>query len=90
MSKTGQSIIFTVSKNLSNLIKHLSLGLAGVFLLINVVDVLILSSSVLLEIVPYLTEEVPVALIYAASSSELLSYGEHVHISVFVRRLPAP
>jgi TRAP-type C4-dicarboxylate transport system permease small subunit len=94
VSKTGQSIIFTVSKNLSNLIKHLSLGLAGVFLLINVVDVLIsiffryfLRSSLIW------TEEVArYTLIYAVmfGATAALSYGEHVHISVFARRLPAP
>lgn len=94
MNKTGNSIIFATTKNISNFIKHLSLGLAGVFLLINVIDILIsiffryfLRSSLIW------TEEVArYTLIYAVmfGATAALSYGEHVNISVFVNRLPAP
>lgn len=94
MNKKGNSILFDLSKKISNFIKHLSLWLAGVFLFINVLDILVsvffryfLKSSLVW------TEEVArYTLIYAVmlSAPAALSYGEHVNITVIVDRLPGP
>lgn len=94
MIKNGDSVLLTLSKKISNFIKHLSLWLAGVFLLINISDILIsVFFRYFLKYSLVWTEEVArFTLIYAVmfSAPAALSYGEHVSISVIVDRLPAP
>jgi len=94
MSKKGNSVLIDLSEKISNFIKHLSLVLAGVFLLINVLDILVsIFFRYFLKDSLIWTEEVArYTLIWSVmfAAPAALSFGEHVNISIVVDRLPGP
>ena len=92
MSNKRNLVFLGIVSKISNFIKHLSLWLAGVFLFINILDILVsiffryfLNSSLIW------TEEVArYTLIWAVmfAAPAALSYGEHVSISIIIERFP--
>lgn len=92
MSNQRDRFLLSFFSKTANLIKHLSLWLAGVFLLINLVDILVsIFFRYFLHKSLIWTEEVArYTLIWAVmfAAPAALSCGEHVSINIIVERIP--
>lgn len=85
-------IFVEITRKISEKIKHLSLFLAGMFLLINIIDIVfsVISRYFFSSSLVWTEELARFTLIWAVMFGGVaaLSYGEHVSITIVVEKLP--
>jgi len=86
-------IFIKITRKISDKIKHLSLFLAGMFLLINIIDIIfsVISRYFFSSSIVWTEELARFTLIYAVMFGGVaaLSYGEHVSITIVVEKRPS-
>jgi TRAP-type C4-dicarboxylate transport system permease small subunit len=87
-------IFVEITRKISEKIKHLSLFLAWMFLLINIIDIVfsVISRYFFSSSLVWTEELARFTLIWAVMFGGVaaLSYGEHVSITIVVEKLPKP
>ena len=85
-------IFIKITRKISDKIKHLSLFLAGMFLLINIIDIIfsVISRYFFNSSLVWTEELARFTLIWAVMFGGVaaMSYGEHVSITIVVEKLP--